>query len=391
MKIATRLSKIFLFFVPLASISFLLFSADSTQMETLEKRISSLEKTKDKIETINPSTRPFVKDGIGLFLKGDVLFWQASEQNLGYGIENSDGTIYLNDGKTLIPHFDWNWGFKVGIGYNIPFDGWDLFFQWTRFYTHNGRHGISPEANSIIFPTFVNAALPTVLRQSQPGPIQSGFLGASSYWNLKLNLIDGELGREFIVKKWLTLRPFAGLRNAWIRQHFRVNYHNGTIFSGKLSGPFTGQTISVRMKNNFWGLGLRGGINTQWGFGEGFSAFGDLAAAILVGNFRTSQLETNPTNSSLGTRLNFDEEFAAARGVIDMALGIRYACLVTENRYSLQLQLGWEEHLFFNQNQLMKFPTPSSFSFGHNYSGLSIVDHGDLDTHGITFSARFDF
>ena len=380
-----------LLLISLISISPCLFSVDSAEFHSLERRVSSLEKDKNKLEVINPSARPFVKDGIGLFLKGDILFWQASETNLGYGIENADGTTYLNDGRTLIPHFDWDWGFKVGIGYNIPFDGWDMFFQWTRFYTNNGAHGVSAEANNIIFPTFVNAELPTTFGQNQPGPIQSGFLSASSYWNMKLNLIDAELGREFIVKKWLTLRPFAGLRNAWIRQHFRVNYHNGNIFSGRLSGPFTGQTISVQMKNNFWGFGLRSGINTQWGFGEGFSAFGDLAAAILLGNFRISQLETNPTNSSLGTRLNLSEEFVAARTIIDMSLGIRYSCLVAEDRYSLQLQLGWEQHLFFNQNQLMKFPTTSGFSFGRNYSGLSIIDHGDLDTHGITFTARFDF
>jgi len=373
-------------------ISPLLNGNDAARKQELEKRIDFLEGIPDpKTQMINPPVRPIVKDGLGLFLQADALIWQASESNLGYGVQNINGTTFLNDGEILTPHFEWNWGFKAGLGYNTPFDGWDMFFQWTRFYTNNSEHGVSAEQNGVIYPTYVNAELPLVIRGNQPGPVQSGFQGASSYWNLKLNLLDGELGREFHVRKWLALRPYAGLRSAWLRQHFHVNYMSGAVFSGTLLRPFTGQTISVHMRNNFWGLGPRGGVSSTWGFGEGFSAFGDLAPAILFGHFKIAQFETRTTVSPEEKRLSIDEEFFTARATLDMVIGLCYESLLAEDRYCLKLQLAWEQHYFFNQNQLMKFPTTAGLGIGRDYEGLFVTNHGDIDTHGVTISARFDF
>ncbi len=385
------LQKLLIFFIAIPS---LLTAANTSQMQDLKNRIDALEGNLDpKTQTINPAIRPVVKDGLGLFLQFDVLFWQASESDLGYGVQNLNGHSFLNDGEILIPHFEWGGGFKIGLGYNIPYDGWDLFFQWTRFYTNNGSHGVSAEDGGIIYPTYVNAELLTTINHSgQVGPILSGFQGASSFWNLKLNLLDGELGREFRVRKWLTLRPYGGLRSAWIRQRFQVNYSNGTVFSGTLIRPFTGQNLSVHMKNNFWGLGLRGGVDSDWGFGEGFSAFGNLAASLLVGQFKIEQIETRTTASPIETRLNITDTSFVARPILDMILGLRYESLLYEDRYFLELQLAWEQHLFFKQNQLMKFPVSSSgLALQREYPGLFVSNHGDLDTHGITLTARFAF
>jgi hypothetical protein len=362
----------------------LLIASDATRMQNLEQRISNLEKRKATKGIVNPPERPIVKSGFDLFVQGDALLWQASESNLGYAIKNTGSTTYLNDGKLVKPFFPWEWGFKLAVGSNMMHDGWDTFVEWTRFYTLNTEHGVSADPGKILFPTYVNAALAT--DGSTPGAIDSGFQGASAYWKLRLNILDLNLGREFYVSKWLTLRPFTSVRSGWFRQRYNVNYNNGTI-----SPSLTGQDISVRMHNNFWGVGPRGGLSGQWLLGGGTSIFSDFAAAILLGHFKITQFETRSSAPPVDDRLQVKEQFRAARATIDMRAGLRYQGLYSHDRYGLLFVLAWEQHLFFNQNQLMKFPSPSGTTAGEHYPGQLITSDGDLSTEGVTFSLRFDF
>ncbi len=366
----------------LVTVTSWLNAADDTQMRNLENRVSALEQRKGSNGMINPPARPIVKDGVDLFLQGDVFIWQASESDMGYAVKNEHGSSFLNDGHVIKPHFEWDWGFKVAAGYNMPHDGWDLFFQWTRFYTDNNEHGTSASPGGTIFPTYVNAALPLF---GSPGPVNSGFEGASSYWKLKLNLLDLDLGREFYVSKWLTLRPHGGLRSAWLRQRYNVHYNNGQV------GSSLGQNLSVHMRNNFWGMGLRGGMDAKWGLGSGFSIFSDLAAALLLGHFKVFELEKRLTTSPQEVRLNVVEKFRAARATLDMTMGFCYDHTFADDRFGLMIQLAWEQHMFFDQNQLMKFPTSSSGAGDQNYSGLFVSNDGDLNTQGVTLSLGFNF
>ncbi len=358
-------------------------AADEAQLRNLESRVSSLEQRKASKGIVNPPERPIVKNGFNFSFQGDVFIWQASESDLGYAVKNNYGTTYVNDGKTLKPYFSWDWGFKLALGSNMLHDGWDLFFQWTRFYTLNSEHGVSAEPGGTLYPTYANAALAT--NGSTPGPIQSGFQAASAYWKLRLNLLDLELGREYYVSKWLTLRPHAGLRSAWLRQRYNINYNNGTIDS------VPGQDISVRMRNNFWGLGLRGGLDDRWLLGGGLSAFGNFATALLLGHFKIQQFETLASVPPVATRLHVEEWFKAARVSMDMAAGLRYEDFFCHDHYRLMFQLAWEQHLFFNQNQLMKFPTSAGAAAGQEYPGQLISNDGDLNTQGVTLSVRLDF
>jgi hypothetical protein len=362
----------------------LLNAADDPQLLNLEHRVSSLEQRKASKGISNPSERPIVKNGFNLFFQGDVLIWQASEPGLGYAVKNKNGSTYINEGKVVKPYFNWDWGFKLAAGSNMLHDGWDVLVQWTRFYSLNSEHGVSAQPGGVLYPTYANAALAT--DGSTPGPLQSGFQGASAYWKLRLNLLDLDLGREFYVSKWLTLRPHAGFRNAWLRQRFNVNYNNGTI-----SPSLTGQHLSARMRNNFWGMGVRGGLDAHWLLGGSMSVFSDLAAAILFGHFKIEQTETRSSVSPGQPRLNVEEWFRAARASLDLAAGLCYEDLFCHDRYGLMFRLAWEQHLFFNQNQLMKFPTASGAVTGQHYPGLLVSNDGDLSTQGVTFSVRFDF
>ncbi|MBS3904864.1 MAG: hypothetical protein KGZ39_06025 [Simkania sp.] len=381
----------------LVALTSLLNAAEETQMRNLENRVSALEQRKGSNGMINPPARPVVRDGVGLSLQGDVILWQASESGMTYAVQNFPDTqnptaiTFLNNGKAKNPHGEWDWGFKLAAGYDMPHDGWDLFLQWTRFYTDNNEHGTSAPTNGTIFPSFTNGSLLTT--GGGPGAATTGFAAVSAHWRLHLNLLDLELGREFYVSKWLTLRPHAGLRNAWIDQHLNCTYTNGSLADGS-SAVLTNQNIAVHMKNNYWGMGIRGGLDGNWGLGGGFSLFSDLAAALLLGHFDVSQTETSPTTTATNAsgRLGYSNHFRATRVTLDMAMGVRYEHLFSDDRYGFMLQLGWEQHLFFSQNQLARFfGGGAANATVTGAAGANVVGQGDLSTQGVTLSAKFDF
>jgi len=83
-----------------------------------------------------------------------------------------------------------------------------------------------------------------------PYPIYSK---AHGRWKGYLNQLDLDLGREFFVSKYLTLRPHFGLRTTWLRQHLHTDYSNGIPATGFSTMPNT----EVREKLNGGALVLK--------------------------------------------------------------------------------------------------------------------------------------
>ncbi len=370
----------------LVAFTSLINAADETQIRNLENRVSALEQRKSSNGMINPSARPVVKDGVDLFLQGDVLLWQATQDGLAYAISNSNGTNYVNNGSVKEPHTQWDWGFRLAVGYNMPHDGWDLFLEWTRLYAASNNGNVLAPSGGTLFPTFLNTDLFASGSASTPSELSTGAQSAKGHWRLHLNMLDLELGREFYVSKWLTIRPHAGLRTTWINQRLNVEYDNVTLASGA-----TGQNLNNSLKNNFWGMGLRAGLDGQWGLGGGWSLFSDVAASLMLGHFHLNENFQRTSVTPAETRLYVSDRYRATRLITDMEMGLRWEHSFADDRYALMLQLGWDQHLFLDQNQLMKFASGGTTQSVNAKSGVLTRDGGDLSTQGVSLSARFDF
>jgi len=62
------------------------------------------------------------------------LIWQAHETGLPVATILGSLTNF-GDATTKNIHFDYDLGFRVGAGYNMAHDEWDLNLTWLRFYT----------------------------------------------------------------------------------------------------------------------------------------------------------------------------------------------------------------------------------------------------------------
>lgn len=302
----------------------------------------------------NISDRPVIESrNVDIF--ANALYWHASEGidwAFTITIEQNLETV---DFKTF--SFGWDPGFRVGIGYNMEYDQWDIQAYYTWFSTEE--------------------------KATTSGDITSPFLGSkvalyTSYqaakidWKIRFNIIDLDLGRSFLVSHFLSLRPFVGIKGGWIDQTIHTKWQNPLIL-----GVRNFLTASENIKNNFGGGGPKVGINGKWILGNSgnnyFSLFGDFAAAYMWGNWTirdqfigilsTASIEVGSRN--LGAFM--------LQGLI----GIRFDCNFDKDRSHFSMKIGYELEDWFNQYQV--------------FDNLTGGQNNDLILQGLTVDLRFDF
>lgn len=351
--------------ISLVALTSFVNAVDDMQMRNIENRVSALEQRKGANGMINPPARPVVKDGTDLWLQAEALYMHATEDGMNYVI-NSHNSSFA-DGRVKNASYDWDWGFRVGVGYNMPHDGWDLLLNWTWFHSHE-HHDDEADAGEFLMPTTTNAS------NSQGNLLVTE---ANEHHHLHLNLVDLEMGREFFVSKWLTMRPHFGLRAGWIHRNFEVELEGGDAL--------TTNTLEDEFHNRYRGIGLRTGFDTQWGLGSGWSVYGQLAFSLLYGRQHLhGQEDLKATSGAETEQLDVRNRWMMVRTMADVGLGIRWDHLFYDDNYRVRFQLGWEEHVVFGFNKDMDFVNST-------IRGKLTNNRGDLAISGVAFQARFDF
>jgi len=338
--------------------------ADDMQMRNLENRVSALEQRRGSNGMINPPAHPVVKDGVDLWAQVEALYMKPTEDGLYYAQKsNSGGLAY---GQTQNAHYSWDWGSRVGIGFNGPHDGWDIIGTWTWFQTskHNGN---GAGAGQVFLPAVNDLSATT---NSMYNTNNSGKA------SLHLNMADFELGREFFVSKWLTLRPFIGGRGVWFHRTLFANYSGGNLPAGT--------TIKDEFSNKFRGGGLLTGFNTQWGLGSGWSVFGDFGLSLIMGRQNLRADEAKVTTTTTTTQLHNQNKWTGVRAMTDLSAGLRWDRLLGDDHYRIRIQAGWEQHLFFGMARGLQFASSVA-------PGSMTETKGDFALNGLALQARFDF
>jgi hypothetical protein len=322
-----------------------------------------------------------------VFLTGEFLCLQSSVDQLGYAQKQEPfatellaATAIKSKEETL--HFEWNYGFRAGLGYHTPLDEWDLYLNYMWF---QGRaHGHSSASGSDGFMTewspsynSNNWSAGGLLVPDLTGPITK----VSSHWKMQIDSVDLLLMRHFKLTQTLRFTPIIGATTSWIDQDFDV----------KLFGPEGILAVETLFKdtfdNDFWGIGIKAGFDTQWEFVNHFSVFLSPAISALYGFFEINQREKaiypsiTPYPAVLHP-MHFKENFHTIVPILDLNLGLRYCLPFSNGRYAFAVQVGWEEHVYFNQNRL------------RSYLNLRMMDQprsGNVTLQGVNLQVRFDF
>jgi hypothetical protein len=311
---------------------------------------------------VTPSAGPRVINGIGMFATGDYLYWVAKQDNMQYASTGytNDNFISTAPGSASNLKFRFHSGFKAGLGFSFGHDYWDLSSTYTWFLSDNNTGSVKGGEYSGLTPSFdpyIDLSYADY------------FTKASSLWTLHFNVIDVDLGRNFYISKYLSLRPFIGLKGSWQKQKSSSSYLGMMIDT-----PFS---YSRNLKSSFWGIGIHTGCNTAWHLAGTWSIYGDIAFSSLWGPFQTKRTDKSSSSGSDVTPVSQTNNFHTLSPVLELALGLRKEQWFYHNRFHVAVQAGWEEQIWWDQNQ-----------FAWN---RSISLNGNLILQGLTARIRFDF
>lgn len=318
---------------------------------------------------ITPNAGPRVAHGADALITADFIWWKAVQEGTeyaatGFSTETPAGQQYkASRGNKRTAGEEWSPGFKVGLGLNMNYDGWDIYAEYTWLRPSN----TSSLSGKSVVPT---AKLPP-LAQS-PDVVGERI---SAEWDLDFNAIDLELGRNFYLSQFLTMRPFTGLKGTWQDQYLTTRVYNSAGFEVgeniNFQGPYT-----IHKRNENWGLGVRTGLNLSWYMGKNWSVYSNLAwTAMWVDETQDSRKDTipNPTKvNSLSEAVIFDVEndnLYPIRNIMELELGLRWEMWFSDDNYHFSIQAGWEEQIWMNWLHAKK----------------------DLTFQGLNLKFRFDF
>lgn len=290
--------------------------------------------------------------------------WQANEQFI--------------DARYVMPKTSWDFGFKVGLGYNTTCDGWDLGVKWTHYNGSSHTHvNIQPDENRLLL------SLWSYVDDEGGDDTFADITDMIAKWRLNLDLVDLSLGRASWNSKRLSLHPYIGFRYAKIEQNLNIQSKGGEFTEG-----FTPDVNNeVDVDNDFRGFGFRGGFDSVWNLGCGWGIYGDLALSLVYGRFSIDHEEQNREAAAPFDKtkvLEIDRSFRAIRYMTDIGIGVQWASLVCDCKYGVAVRLGWEAHLFFDQNQMTRYV--------HDQDEVMITPlSGNLDTQGWTLSFDLAF
>ncbi|HSW86733.1 MAG TPA: Lpg1974 family pore-forming outer membrane protein [Rhabdochlamydiaceae bacterium] len=297
------------------------------------------------------------------YVFADLLYWKVEEGGTEYADSFTFNPVQpaaLTGAKSKEIDFDYDVGFRVGVGYNLPYDGWDACLDYTSFRTSE------TESNcGTFFPLLAYEGVNGIFYVAQ---------NVKAHWRVELDDIDFELGNEYYSGKHFSFRTAIGFKAAKIEQHAKITYSNLRLF-----GAVTNVDFIVKAENEFKGIGPKIGIGSSWDLGMGFSLFGNLGAALLAGWFDVDQTQTQ-----IGAKvIEIDSDFKRFVPTLEILLGVAWDWYFYDDQFHLGVNAGFESQYWWRQNQIEQFVdnlTPVYQRFSE-----------DLSFHGLTVGLRFDF
>ncbi len=339
---------------------------------------------------------------LGFFTYGDFLYWYANEGNLSYAMI-VEGDVNITAPSTLLKpkttlHLGTNWdpGFRVGLGWNSGYDGWDLDANWT-WYNNKKSNSVSvdpfdfddtlPPGQLAIIDPWNTGGFGGIDLSASLAPVPNLFSSVAASWNFLLNEVELDLGRKFWLSRRFAMRPYAGGRGAWATTLFK-NQAIGTIQGGHFN-------MSDRFKDKFWGAGLVCGFQPEWFMSPCFTVFANVDTSLLWGQFKINKLENYSLIEGAESAFlsnQFATRFNKMQAMLDLSLGFRWTKVWCQDRFRSSLDAGWEHHIWFDTNNRLK--TNGLFSLtSTEQKGFTGYDElvGNLMFGGLVVSARFDY
>lgn len=303
----------------------------------------------------------------GVFAGGSLLYWRAAEQNLEMCVLNEFSTQYPIDGKVATFDFTYNLAFNVFLGMEFCHDYWSSYLSYTRYNNSLSKTITTKDSKPKIFPNWL---LEDALSAMPDQPL----IEAKGKWKLNINTIDWFISRHYYVGQYLTSRPYFGLRVAFIDQKLNIKY--APEVKDKHEHLFTS-----RNGISSWGIGPRVGLDNWWGFCGNYRIFSDVSGGVIFTDYTTKTKQFEILNNVKTTLISVNDDPNELKFDLQASIGLGWEDYLSYDRYHVNLTIGYDFLIFFNQNLFRRYL--------NNSSGQIV--NGDLYLHGLTVKLGVDF
>lgn len=277
--------------------------------------------------------------------------------------------------------FDYHPGFQIALGMNCGnHDDWTIQAEYS--YLHSENHGVA-SVPKILFndiqPNFLSAEITIV-----PNQIFNhgySFLKSTGKWKNKLDLVDLDVRRSYLLGKKLVMTPLFGIRSGRIDQQYRGHYIATILDDTSLRFFFSSRSVQ-----DTWLVGPRVGIINDWNLGCGWKLIGNADLSLCFQHFKVSFQDFDAAGICSKTH----EKLNRLTPNLQLGLGVGYGTYFDDCNYHLEGTLGYDFQVFWNQNYM------SLLVMNELFTVLSPIyfngsKPADLFLHGFTAGLRFDF
>jgi hypothetical protein len=370
-------------------------AADDERFKELEKRLNAVEKqnadlkSAQKQQQIDGSVgraiakvgggavlaadRPDIK-GVGLSFTGEYLYWnvQRSKDVIAQWSDQNGLPPFGATGNTEQGSFDWGSGFRLGLNYQLPYDGWDVGAAYTYFRTDGKRSIVDADTADAIF-----------LQVPAIGPGNTFFPGwadrVTSSRKFSYDKFDLELGRNSKLTDSLSLRLHAGPSFSWIDMDTDVNYYgiNFPGWNGTTYGFHHNNTVEASL------YGLRIGADGEMKLKHGLSLVAKASGALYAAEtkYRTREAYDLDGDGAVDTNEHWADTKMDDHRIIPAV--------------DFEAGVAWEKKI----NDNLNFKVYAGYQFT-NYFGLyerralgadATEVNSDIGMHGMVLRVHLDF
>lgn len=358
---------------------------------------SSQQAQSQTVPEITPSIGPLRGNTVDIVLDAEFLWWYASVTSMPYAAlfdVASDGDLTNPQRRAIrireIYEFDWNWdpGLRVGLGVVTNHYGWDVYADWTYYYTSVTDSKKLPPLteHTLNNNPFGTEGLVTPWSKWGQADLYSQIKAKAQ---ILFNQIDLSLGRNFWINPSMKLRPYTGIRGMWSRLNLIAQ---NLFLSTTAASPFDYDSAYDRFRQKMWGVGLLAGIQTSWQLSKNWSFFTDTGISLLYSKFNIYRnIKEFATLAGVQTRLHDyttrHDDIYSLQVIFDLALGLRWEWIFGNESYRLMFDAGWESHFLPSFNQLDQYNADAGFTTPPVFKS----SNGDLSLSGLVVRGRFDF
>jgi len=340
----------------------------------------------DQCSYLSPSRHCFRRsdDNYGIYLEADILFWQVRQRGLEYAVKDVNVfSLTQVQAEIINPEYHWQPGYRIFLGYNIPYDGWRASAYFTHIHTKSYSHvraELDPDNTG-----GGGGGLISVWTHPQSFHDAADFTRwsyATANWKLYFNMLTVELDRAFCVGQYLTVRPHFGVKGGTIHQRYNISYQPGNTLFGSLH-VFSS---NVYLRNRTFGVGPFFGFASYWKAGDHWNFFGNLAGALLSTKFQLFHNQSDSSSFSLDS-VKLKDEYWTYRPQAELALGITWStCVGTpckRTRY-VGVSVSYEAQYWWKENEMIRY-------YDYENLGANLPTQAPLMMQGVTASLAFDF